>query len=416
MTQQEIAGERFSKAYVSQLERGHTRATQATLEWLANRLGVDVSYLVSGVSSDDRIVIENLLLRGEALNQERRYEDAIAAFANVRARMTDHSVPELRVRSLTGEAWARLERGELKSARRLLDRAQTLVDSSRCSGLDRAEVLFLLGVYRYQSGSAEPALDLLNQALALAEESGLPCDRLRARIFEWRSRCHRRRRDLEAAHADVERAVELCESGGDRGTLGRSYFQASLIAERQGRLVLARSYAERAKAMFEEVADRIALARSLNNIGFLLFQLGKPEDATVRLKEAFAVAIDVGDEVAASSSVSSLARVHLGCERFAEAERLARHALELLGERDDRLDEIGTTLVILGRSLLEQGRAGEAAETLDRAERAFATLGSTSHLTLAWSAQGDLAARRGDFERGFALYRKATQALQDTRL
>ena len=41
LTQTELAGERFSKEYVSQIERGKTRPTGETVEWLASRLGVD---------------------------------------------------------------------------------------------------------------------------------------------------------------------------------------------------------------------------------------------------------------------------------------------------------------------------------------------------------------------------------------
>ena len=37
----ELAGGRFSKEYVSQIERGTTRPTVETVEWLAQRLGVD---------------------------------------------------------------------------------------------------------------------------------------------------------------------------------------------------------------------------------------------------------------------------------------------------------------------------------------------------------------------------------------
>src|SRR5712692_536829 len=41
LTQSELAGERFSKEYVSQIERGKTRPTRETIEWVAARLGVD---------------------------------------------------------------------------------------------------------------------------------------------------------------------------------------------------------------------------------------------------------------------------------------------------------------------------------------------------------------------------------------
>src|SRR5881394_181157 len=54
LTQSELAGERFSKEYVSQIERGKTRPTRETVDWLAIRLGVDSSFLASGVSADER--------------------------------------------------------------------------------------------------------------------------------------------------------------------------------------------------------------------------------------------------------------------------------------------------------------------------------------------------------------------------
>ena len=52
MTQTELAGERFSKEYVSQIERGKTRPTSDTVAWLAARLGVEPKFLETGVSTD----------------------------------------------------------------------------------------------------------------------------------------------------------------------------------------------------------------------------------------------------------------------------------------------------------------------------------------------------------------------------
>src|SRR5918911_1074034 len=61
LTQTDLAGDRFSKEYVSQIERGKTRPTRETIEWLAQRLGVDPAFLESGVSSGDRDRVEALL-------------------------------------------------------------------------------------------------------------------------------------------------------------------------------------------------------------------------------------------------------------------------------------------------------------------------------------------------------------------
>ena len=51
LTQTQLAGERFSKEYISQIERGKTRPTDSTIAWLAEQLGVDAALLSSGVST-----------------------------------------------------------------------------------------------------------------------------------------------------------------------------------------------------------------------------------------------------------------------------------------------------------------------------------------------------------------------------
>src|ERR687886_2377031 len=63
MTQTDLAGDRFSKEYVSQIERGKTRPTAETIEWLAVRLGVDAGFLANGVATDERGRIEGQLAR-----------------------------------------------------------------------------------------------------------------------------------------------------------------------------------------------------------------------------------------------------------------------------------------------------------------------------------------------------------------
>src|SRR5919201_3577331 len=51
LTQTQLGLGRFSKEYISQIERGRARPTAATLEWLAERLGVTRGFLETGVSS-----------------------------------------------------------------------------------------------------------------------------------------------------------------------------------------------------------------------------------------------------------------------------------------------------------------------------------------------------------------------------
>ena len=415
LTQTELAGDRFSKEYVSQIERGKTRPTAETIEWLAERLNVDTAFLSSGVSTDERSRVEALLARAEALAKGYRYKEAVEAYTEVRAAVSATNSIELDVRTRSGEAWARLQEGDVRTAIELLNSARALAEGSVFSDVDRAEIVFRLGVARYKLASTSTAVALLDEALSLAQGSDLPCDGLRSDIYHWRSRCHRRQRDFEAAREDVEHALELAQGVDDRRKMADAYFQASLVAERTGHWVLSRNYAERAKSLFQELDDERTVGRLLNNLGGLSLLLGKPHEAIEQLKASFAVAVEADSQADAGQAVNGLATVHLRLGEWEAADENAREALRLLDGREDFLDEIGQAQIVLGRSLLERERFDDAEECFRAADATFEQLSSISHRAGAWVALGDLAARRGEDVEAARLYRNAAEALQDLR-
>ena len=417
LTQSELAGDRFSKEYVSQIERGKTRPTRETIEWLAARLGVDPGFLANGVATDERGRLEGALARAEALIGGLQNEEAAAEYEALVPAARATGIPELAVRALVGAGRTQMRLGALRAALELLNEARGLAETGSFSDLERAEVLFALGVCRFQLNSIQTAVGLLNEALLLAERSGLPSDSLRSNILAWRSRCWRRQRDYEAAREDVERALQLAEDAQDPATIGAAYFQASLVADREGHWVLARNYAEKARAAYEELSDRIHYGQLTNNLGALNFLLGKPEEAIGLLKEAFGIALETGRDADAAQAVSSLAQIHLRTGSVEQAEEQARHALRLLEAAgyEDYVDEVGSAQLVLGRALLQQDRLDEAEDAFLAAEGCFDQLGSASHRAAAWVARGDLAARRGDDRLSAHLYRTAAEALQDVR-
>src|SRR3954452_2831335 len=76
LTQSELAGGRFSKEYVSQIERGKTRPTPETIDWLAVPLGGDAGFLAEGVATDERGHPEGAPRRAEALYEATRNDEA----------------------------------------------------------------------------------------------------------------------------------------------------------------------------------------------------------------------------------------------------------------------------------------------------------------------------------------------------
>jgi len=398
LTQEELAATRFSKEYLSQIERGRARPTSATIAWLARRLGADADYLEHGIGAK-----LDLVLRAE--EQLERHEYAAVCDALAGSVLPD----SLELRARLAESWARMYLGEIEQALALLERARALAGDE-----ELANVLYRIGCCEYKRARIDEAEALFTEALALAERVGAP-DRLRAHVHEWRSRCYRRRRDWAAAGEDVERALELA-THADGETHAHALFQASLVADRKGQLGRARRLAKEAWAIYDELGDRQNAGRLLNNLGVFEHQLGNTERAEECLQEAFALALELGNDADAAQAVSSLARVLLDGGRYDEVTKHARHALELLRGRVDYLDELGNAQIVLGRALLELGELDEAEASFAGAEAAFSGLASSSHAAAAWTAQGDLALRRGDDRAAVDRYRQAALALHEDDL
>ena len=416
LTQSELAGDRFSKEYVSQIERGKTRPTSETVEWLAKRLGVDSGFLANGLATDERGRLEGALARAEALIEANRDDEASAEYDSLVPAARATGLLELQVRALLGAGRVSMRLGGVRPALELLNEARSISEGPGFSDVERAEVLFALGVCRHQLNSNQTAIALFNEALALAERSGLPSDQLRSNILSWRSRCWRRQRDYEAAREDIERALELAEDANDARTIGAAYFQASIVADREGHWVLARTYAEKARTAYAELSDQVHMGQLTNNLGGLNFLLGNTDEAIRLLKEAFGIALDTGHQGDAAQAISSLAQIHLRTGNLEQADEQARHALQLLaGHEDNYLDEVGSAHLVLGRSLLERDRLDEAEAEFFAAESSFDAFGLASLRASAWVARGDLAARRGDDRMAAHLYRTAAEALQDIR-
>jgi tetratricopeptide (TPR) repeat protein len=415
LTQTQLAGDRCSKEYLSQIERGKTRPTDETIGWIAARLGVDDAFLANGVSTDTHGRLEALLARAEALTEAHRYDEAAGLFASARAEVGATGSVELEVRVLSGSAWALAQLGETREAVDLLQLARELAEDPQFSDVTRADLLFRLGVCRYKLSSIATAVALFDEALQLAERSGLPCDLLRADILGWRSRCRRRQRDFETAREDIDLALELAQAMDDRRVVANTYFQASLVAERMGHWVLSRNYAQQARGLYQELNDERNIGRLMLNLGGLHLLLGRPTEAIEHLKASFALAVESESQPDAAQALGSLATVHLHLADYDAADEHARKALELLAGRDDFPDETGQSQIVLGRSLLERGRLDEAEECFKAAAAVFEQMASVSHKAGAWVALGDLAGRRGDDHEAARLYRNAAEALQDIR-
>ena len=410
LTQDEVAAGRFTKQYLSQIERGVTIPSEEALAWIAARLGAEPAMLRTGVSSAELAGFERAVAHGERLLDEHRYPEALETFAPLRRALPPAAPRDLRRAAACGEVWSLVRLGRVTEA------AEVLSGSPAETADEQAEIAHLTAICCYTISEIDAAQVEFARALALLDESDEPNDRLRLDIHQWRSRCYRRQRDWEAAREDIDRALELCDAIDDPRRAAEVNLQASLTAERLGRWVLARRYAEESLELFRSVGDVVTGARVMNNLAGLNHSLGSDEPAIAYLKEAFAIFVDADLEVEAGYVLSSLAEIHRERGELEEAEAEATRALALLGDRVDHIQEIGTAQLVLARAHLEQGEIEDAEQLLADVDASYARTGSVSHLARSWMTRGELELRRQNEAEAARLYREAATALQPADL
>ena len=415
LTQAELAGERFSKEYVSQVELGKTRPSAAALEWFAQRLGVDVLELAGESSGAVKAACEAAVARAEAAIEAHRYAEALDGLGSTQASLAAAGDTRLEVRHMLTHAWASHHVGLLEEALEELARAGELADDLPDGGDLRALALFRMGVVRFKMGSLATAASLLDESLRTADACEAPSDALRARIYNWRAKVRRRQKDFTAAAEDVAQALELAHGLNDERVMAETYLDASLVAERRNEYSLAREYAERSKVLFERVSDQEYVGKLLNNLGQLHAITGKAEQAVPLLRESFRIAVDLDNRIDAAFAASSLASARMHTGDLEGAIESANRAIELLRNRDEFSEEEGNARMVMGRALLSLDRVSEAEQAFRAAAKCFEAVETVSHMAGAWVALGDVATRRGETGSAADHYRRAAEALQDVR-
>ena len=312
LTQSELAGDRFSKEYVSQIERGKTRPTarRSSGSPIASASTPASSRAASPpTSAPGSRAPSPAPRRCTRRRRTRRPRRPSSRSPRPRARP---ACPSCRFARSSGAGSRRCASATTAPALELLNEARAISEAESFSDVERADVLLWLGGCRYQLNSIADGARPLQRgararralgpavrraqgehpllALALLAASA----RLRGGARGRRARARARRAGSTTCARSAPRTSRLRSSPTARATGCSPATTPSARARRT-----------------RELADRVHVSQLTNNLGGLNFLLGKTDQAVELLKESFAIALELGRDADAGRAVSSLAQVHL---------------------------------------------------------------------------------------------------------
>jgi tetratricopeptide (TPR) repeat protein len=324
MSQAALAGDDFTKGFISLLETGRTRMSLRAAEIFANRLGVTASDLVRASEPSTSTTVELALTRAEGELAAGRAEAALELAERAVPRGAEQSGRVLRLR---GRALAKM--GKRREALKLMDEALRSFRSKR-DAEGTARTLFDLANVHVRLEENAEALNLALQC-EHAINSGLIVDRtLELRVMEFIAAVSVSLGDFNAADLRTERAKALAEDVSDPRTVASLYENLTITRQRQGDLEGALLYARKALEARERLEDQHAIGSAWNSIGWVYVkrrQLGRAKEALDRASD---LATATEDGRLMGYVLQSRAELELARSNADAAVRLADESIALL--------------------------------------------------------------------------------------
>ncbi len=398
LTQQQLAEGRYTKAYVSALENGLVKPSMAALDFLAERLGVPASSLISDEAPAwTRLEADLRLAAGRWLEAADGYRTLLAASPE----------PAVRADVLVGlaEALIRLDQpseavGAASEAADLFTRLGRQADAARAT--------YWLAGAQYELENSAEARNLLTSILA-AVRAGLAIEpRFHLRVLMALATVEARDGNHAAALGYLEE-VRALESTLDDRRRATFLYDLALSYRETGDLEAAIRTGHQSLALFRGLEAEAETAVLENDLALSFLVLPNLERAAEHAASARRRFERLGDERMLAHVTDTEARIALAGGDQARALDLAERALAL-AKRTSNEKATVDALATRARALVALGRPQEANEAFERAAdlaRAGARPGRLREVLGEWA---DLLAQIGDHRRAYEISREALQA------
>ena len=390
LTQQQLAGDRYTKAYISALENGIAKPSMAALNYLAPRLGRTASEILSDPSRAWARMEADLALA--AGHWQQALDGYLALVDGVQERAA-------RAELLTAiaESYCRLNRPS-EATRPASDAAAIFADLGR--DLDRARAEYWLGSAHHQQDNLDEARNILHSILARGLDLGAD---FRTRILIALAATESLDGEAAKARAYLEEARTLA---GELDTRRRGTFLATLaFAYRTaGDLEAAIRMGLQALALFQAAESDLEAGLVENQLALAYLAMGSIERARTTIRRARTNAVDAERLAAVLSDTEAMIELEAG--NLDRALTLADQAIEL---SEHSLNQKGLldALATRARTLSAMGRADDAAAAFERAFDLAERTAPASRRREILGAWADALAALGRHDEAFALARRA---------
>jgi transcriptional regulator with XRE-family HTH domain len=397
MTQSQLAGDRYTKAYISALENGITRPSMIALNYVADRLGLPPSHFLGDPHPTwTRLEVDMRLATG----------DWAAAADGYRALLDEPlgELAEAEVQRGLAEAEARQDRGR-EAIAAAAEAVRVFTALGRAADAALARYWLAYGTYLTDNEA-----DARTQLLALLRQvrEGLQVEpefemRVLTALAAVESRVGEHARSL----AYLEQARGLADDLDDRRR-ANYLFNLAISYRETGDVEAAIRVGQQGLALYRAAGAPFESATIENDLALAYLALGNLDRAAELAAEAHEQFASVGDDRFLAAVMDTEAQIALAGGKHDRAMALAARSHELARESGNRLAEMAAQLTAarVQRSRGDHAGAEERYAAAAAIARGGSSQGRLRDLLGEWA---DLRAESGDYRGAYELSAEAAR-------
>ena len=401
LTQAQLAEPLYTKAYISMLESGRTRASMKALEHIAGVLGVTPADLLGGNPTPD--APQYSLIEARRLLETGKAREAVAILEGLEEGLQPGD-QMVRLRYLAG-GYNVL--GQAKQAFPVLERAQRMAELLG-DAAEQVRVKSVLAATYARTYAYGESIELLKECVKACDDGVLNDPPFLFRRLVDLATTLANQRQPKAALPIYERAIELSEQFGDREKIAFMYAGMAAAHHAGGDVELAIRYNQRSLQMYEELGLSEQIACTLDNVALLYAEYGNRERARDCLARGAQIATEIGRDGTLASIRVSEAEV-MAKTAPDDALEVAQNALRF-AKKVDQPDAQLRALVLIGE-LRMSSNAASARRSFNEAV-ALAEERLPHRLPMIYERWSRAAEGGGDSEEALRLARRALEVVR----
>jgi transcriptional regulator with XRE-family HTH domain len=401
LTQAQVAEPQYTKAYISMLESGRTRASMKALEHIAGVLGVKPADLLGGTPSPT--TPQYTLLEARSLVEQSRAREAITLLDGLEEGLSPGD-QLIRLRYL---ASAHNAISEPKQAFPLIERAQRMAELLGDKG-EQVRVKSVLASAYSRSYAYEEAARALRECVQACEDGTLNDPAFHFRRLVDLAIMQTNLHQTKPALATYERALEISDQFNDRPSLASLYAGMAKTYHDSGDVEAAIVYNQRSLQVYEELGLIDQIACALDNAAALYVEYGNVTRARETLARAAKLAEEAKRDTTLASVKASQAEVLAKSDPEAALEE-AQTALKF-ARKVDQPDAQVRMLVLTGE--LRMKANGAAARRTFQEARQLAEERAPHLLRIIFDRWSRAAEASGDPDEALRLARRALETVR----